>query len=61
MIEAIVYAGIGFLVASLLIIRFNSGGKGVVVESVDPNELAADHGIKTGDVILDVGGKSVGT
>jgi serine protease Do len=36
-----------------------SGDKGVVVESVDPNGIAADHGMKTGDVILDVGGKSV--
>ena len=36
-----------------------SGGKGVVVESVDPNGIAADHGMKIGDVILDVGGKSV--
>ena len=37
-----------------------SGGKGVVVTGVDPNGIAADHGIKTGDVILDVGGKAVG-
>ena len=28
---------------------------------VDPNGLAAEHGLKTGDVILDVGGKKVAT
>ena len=38
-----------------------SGGEGVVVTNVDPNGVAADHGLKTGDVILDVGGKKVGT
>jgi serine protease Do len=37
-----------------------SGNEGVVVTNVDPNGLAADHGFKTGDVILDVGGKKVG-
>jgi serine protease Do len=37
-----------------------SGSEGVVVTNVDPNGLAADHGFKTGDVILDVGGKKVG-
>lgn len=36
-----------------------SGDKGVVVESVDANGVAADHDMKTGDVILDVGGTSV--
>jgi len=34
-------------------------GSGVVVTAVDPEGLAADHGLKVGDVILDVGGKSV--
>jgi serine protease Do len=34
-------------------------GNGVVVTAVDPNGLAADHGFQVGDVILDVGGKSV--
>ena len=38
-----------------------SGNEGVVVTNVDPNGIAADHGFKTGDVILDVGGKKVGT
>jgi serine protease Do len=37
-----------------------SGSEGVVVTNVDPNGIAADHGFKTGDVILDVGGKKVG-
>src|ERR1700732_3745444 len=37
-----------------------SGSEGVVVTNVDPNGIAADHGLKTGDVILDVGGKKVG-
>jgi len=37
------------------------GGEGVVVTGVDPDGRAADHGIKTGDVILDVGGKTVST
>jgi len=32
---------------------------GVVVTAVDPNGVAADHGFQVGDVILDVGGKSV--
>jgi serine protease Do len=36
-----------------------SGSEGVVVTQVDPNRLAAEHGLKTGDVILDVGGKKV--
>ncbi len=36
-----------------------SEGNGVVVTSVDPNGVAADHGFQVGDVILDVGGKSV--
>jgi serine protease Do len=37
-----------------------SGNEGVVVTNVDPNGAAADHGFKTGDVILDVAGKKVG-
>jgi serine protease Do len=35
--------------------------EGVVVTGVDPSGPAADHGVKTGDVILEVGGKSVST
>jgi len=38
-----------------------AGGEGVVVTGVDPNGPAADHGFKTGDVILDVAGKAVST
>ena len=35
------------------------GGKGVVVTAVDPDGRAAEKGITTGDIILDVGGKGV--
>ncbi|MGO9697707.1 MAG: Do family serine endopeptidase [Xanthobacteraceae bacterium] len=34
-------------------------GKGVVVTAVDPDGPAAEQGIATGDIILDVGGKAV--
>jgi serine protease Do len=36
-----------------------SGDQGVAVLGVDPNGPAAERGIKTGDVILDVAGKAV--
>src|SRR5882672_5280839 len=36
-----------------------SGGQGVVVTQVEQDGAAAAHGFKTGDVILDVGGKTV--
>jgi serine protease Do len=36
-----------------------SGDQGVAVVQVDPNGPAAERGIKTGDVILEVGGKAV--
>ncbi|QQN65975.1 Do family serine endopeptidase [Bradyrhizobium diazoefficiens] len=36
-----------------------AGQKGVVVTDVDPQGPAAQHGIQTGDVILNVGGKPV--
>ena len=36
-----------------------SGNKGVVVTSVDPEGPAADHGLETGDIILNAGGKAV--
>jgi serine protease Do len=36
-----------------------AGGKGVAVVQVDPDGPAAEHGLKTGDVILDIGGKVV--
>jgi serine protease Do len=36
-----------------------AGGTGVAVTAVDPDGPAAQQGIKTGDIILDVGGKAV--
>jgi serine protease Do len=36
-----------------------AGDQGVAVTSVDPNGPAAEHGIKTGDVILEVAGQAV--
>ncbi len=36
-----------------------SGSEGVVITSVDPNGMGAEVGLKTGDVILNVGGKAV--
>src|SRR5262249_12235325 len=38
-----------------------AGSEGVVVTAVDPDGPAAEHGFKTGDIILDVGGKTVST
>ncbi len=38
-----------------------AGSEGVVVIDIDRNGLAFEHGFKTGDVILDVGGKKVVT
>jgi serine protease Do len=38
-----------------------AGNKGVVITAVDPDGPAAEHGLQSGDVILDVGGKSVGS
>jgi serine protease Do len=38
-----------------------AGSSGVVVTRVDPEGPAAERGIHTGDVILDVGGKTVST
>jgi serine protease Do len=37
-----------------------SGGKGVVVTAVDPEGSAAELGFQSGDVIVDVGGRTVG-
>ena len=37
------------------------GKNGVVVTEVDPKSAAADRGLKKGDVILEVAGKSVAT
>ena len=36
-----------------------SGDQGVTVVEVDPSGPAAERGVKTGDVILDVGGSAV--
>src|SRR5207342_1770159 len=36
-----------------------AGKEGVVVTDVDPKSAAAERGFKEGDVILEVGGKSV--
>ena len=38
-----------------------AGNRGVAITAVDPNGPAAEHGLQTGDVILNVGGKSVST
>jgi serine protease Do len=38
-----------------------AGNQGVVVTAVDPGSMAAEHGFRTGDVILEVGGKAVST
>lgn len=38
-----------------------AGGQGMVVTAVDPDGKAAEQGLRTGDVILDVGGKNVGS
>jgi len=38
-----------------------SGSEGVVVTNVEPNGVAAEHGMQTGDVILEVAGKKVGS
>jgi serine protease Do len=38
-----------------------SGSEGLVVTAVEPGSLAAGHGMKTGDVILEVAGKKVAT
>jgi serine protease Do len=38
-----------------------SGGTGVVVTDVDPDGIAADRGLRTGDVILQAAGRKVGS
>jgi serine protease Do len=51
-------AGFGLSVAPAEDVA-GAGSKGVVVTAVDPEGTAAEHGLKSGDVILEVGGKSV--
>jgi serine protease Do len=36
-----------------------NGMEGLVVTGIDPDGLASEHGVKTGDIILDVGGRKV--
>ena len=36
-----------------------AGAQGVVVTAVDPDSAAAEHGMQSGDVILEIGGKPV--
>ena len=38
-----------------------AGNQGVVVTGVDGSGIASEHGLSTGDVILEVAGKSVST
>jgi serine protease Do len=38
-----------------------SGSEGVVVTEVDPDGVASEHGFKSGDLILEVGGSKVAT
>jgi len=38
-----------------------SGSEGVVVTDVDPDGVASEHGLKSGDVVLEVGGAKVAT
>lgn len=38
-----------------------AGNEGVVITGIDATGVAADHGLAAGDVILEVGGKSVST
>jgi serine protease Do len=44
-----------------LAVARKAGSEGVVVTAVDPDGAAAEQGFKTGDVILDVAGKKVGS
>jgi serine protease Do len=38
-----------------------AGARGVMITAVDPEGPAAEHGLQSGDVILDVAGQSVGS
>ncbi len=52
---------LGLMLAPVGKVATSGSTEGVVVTNVDPNGLASEHGFKTGDVILDVGGKKVAT
>jgi serine protease Do len=45
----------------LMLAPAGGGAGGVVVVDIDSSGLASEHGFKTGDIILDVGGKKVVT
>jgi serine protease Do len=49
---------LGLLLASAEHVA-GAGSEGVVVLDIDPDGLAFEHGFKTGDIILDVGGKKI--
>lgn len=49
---------LGFAVAPASEVA-GSGDKGVVVTALDPTGTAAEHGLQTGDVILNVAGKTI--
>jgi serine protease Do len=51
--------GVPRLGLTLASARDGSGNQGVTVTAVDPDGLAAEHGIQTGDIIMDVGGKAI--
>jgi serine protease Do len=38
-----------------------ASGEGVVITNVEPNGIGAEHGFRTGDMIMEVGGKRVTT
>jgi serine protease Do len=50
---------LGLTLAPASDVAGTGGQGGVAVTSVDPNGPAAEHGVKEGDVILDVAGKAV--
>jgi serine protease Do len=52
---------LGLTLAPASKVSGSDSSEGVVVTDVDPSGPAADRGFKTGDVILEVGGKVVST
>ena len=53
--------GAGLPKLGLSLAPAGSGSEGVIVTDVDPNGPASEQGLKTGDVILEVGGSKVAT